>query len=839
MEMHFHLARTLTRVERRTEVAKMARAWRAWGEVVRAEGEAELQALERHYHVAQTVARVVARVHARRLSRAWSLWARLAARGAAGRPAAARRVSASLSSFPPGLLAAARNPRDTASLARVSGTANASWPVGTGQGASTPAGGGGALSTSSSRDAAVAAAAAAEREQQARRSRAVMYKAGASAVRGLFRRAEGRSLSRAWQVWRGTTTADAAREARGILGATRITELFVESQEGHKVQVLHRSWAKWVAWSTAEGERLEQEAEAASWAVAEEKARSMKTAAAAEALAAVTGRSRAGGDGGGRSSPGTALPGPASSAGITGTEDAKTPRGDARRATNLASASPASAVSLLKSKLRGEASPGLSVLPAPSLDSRKSPGDAVPLPHRLTVSSPVPVASAGRLATPTSPLGPLGFSNANRPEGSGPTPGSGRAWSDQFNYSSSPYSPSQPPAGATGGRSTSTPNGRAYLDTGSLFPGGRTEDDLSSSNSLDLTASAESVQPLRPYAAAGGAASPPLGGAAANAAVGSPEGSLAAYMSDSSPLLGESVVVSRGGKLDGRADIFGAGGVSIGNRGLALISGEDTKDGGTAVGVLPAAAQAPPGESEEGRGAGTSFTDKGGGGGGMAGTTPESRLSRRSPLSANSGGNIGSSGRARFPKSPPYVGGSVGALSLGRDSPPRDGEEEEGRRDVNGGNTRGYRYSSDGRLQGQEEEYEEWEEEAEDLAAGVRLDMSVDSSELRSAAEGPPFQSDVRLEKYELEAPDVRAGMEFSAVGGELARAAEDFVDIVAGVLWRRAFTRWAQVTRDAAFHQKEAETNLKVRMKQASSKWYLCKGWLANESASRGVISR
>eukprot|EP00752_Nemacystus_decipiens_P016258 g14538.t1 len=826
MEMHFHLARTLTRVERRTEVAKMARAWRAWGEVVRAEGEAELQALERHYHVAQTVARVVARAQERRLSRAWSLWARLAARGAAGRPAAAsaRRVSQSLSSLPPGLLAAARNPRDTASLARVSG-ANASWPVGAARGAST-----------------LGYATTAEREQQARRSRAVMYTAGATAVRGLFRRAEARSLSRAWQAWKGMTTADAAREARGILGATRIAELFVEAQENHKAQLLRRSWAMWAEWSTAEGGRLEQEAEAASWAVAEEKERSMKAAAAVEALAAVTGRwadrvlrarlsvwartakltkgSKARGGGGGRWSPRTSPPGPASSAGMTtAAEDVRTPRGDARGAPNLggvapSSASPASAMSLLRSKLRGESSPGLPVLPARSLGSRNSPGDALPPSHRLTEYARVPIASAGGLATPTSPLAPLASTDANR---NGPTPGSGRAWSDQFNYSSTPCSPSQRPAGA-GDKTTSAANGRAHLETGALFPVGRMGGDLSdnsSSSSLDLTASAESVKSLRPRAAAGGTACPlPFGGANTNAAIGgSPEGSLAAYMSDSSPLLGESVLVSRGGTLDGRA-MFGAGGVSIGNGGLVFVSKEVAKDGSASTaGVLQAAAavHAPPGE-REGRGSGVSFADKVSGGG-ATGRTPESRVSRLSPLSANtSGGRVGSYGRARFPQSPPYVSGSVGALSLGRGSPPRDGEEEgeEGHGDVDGGLAEGY--SSNGRQRNQEagEDEEREEEGVEGLAAGVRLEMSADS-ELPNAAEGPTLQSNVRLEQYEQEAPDVPFGMEFSVVGGEVARAAEDFVDIMTSVLWRRAFTRWAQVTRDAAFRQKEAETHLKL----------------------------
>eukprot|EP00903_Cladosiphon_okamuranus_P010836 g10237.t1 len=825
MEMHFHLARTLTRVERRTEVAKMAKAWRAWGEVLRAEREAELQALERHYHVAQTVARVVARVHERRVSRAWSLWARLAARGAAWRPAAARRVSASLSSFPPGLLAAARNPRDTASLARMS-SSNDSWPFGAAtQDASAPAGGG-APHSSSSHDAVVATT---EREQQPRRTRTVMYKAGASAVRGLFRRAEARRLSRSWQVWRGATTADATREARAILGATRIAELFDEAQENHKAQLLHRSWARWVVWSTAEGGRLEREAEAASWAEAEEqeKERRIKTAAAAEAVEAVTGRwenrvLRARLGTWVRAARFTTAPyGPASLAG-TAAGDAKTPHGgDARRATTAGAAvpsstspaSPASAVSLLRSKLRGETSPGLSVPAASSGDPRTSPGDSVPPPHRQMISTPVPVPSAGGLATTTSPLIARGFDNANRPEGNVPTPGSGRAWSDQLNYSSSPYSPSQPPAGA-GGKSTSAGNGRAHLQTGMpLFPGAGIKDDLTSS-SLDLTASAERVNALRPNANAGTASSPPPGGSTANAAAaGSPEGSLAAYMSDSSPLLGESVLASRGGgNSDSRTGIFGAGGVSIGNGGLAIFSGADAKGGSTSAGDLPEAVHAHPGESE-GRRAGASFAGKGGAVD-VTRTTPESRRPRRNSPTANSGGKVGAYARARFPKSPPYVGGSVEGLSLGRDSPARDGEEEQGHGDADGGITRGYRYSWNDQQRAPEEELD-WQQEGEggeeDLAAGVRLDISVDSA-FPSAAEGVASQSNVRLEQHDQEATGARIGMDFFPAGGrELAIAAEDFVDIMTSVLWRRAFARWAQVSRDAAFHQKEADTNLKL----------------------------
>lgn len=832
MEMHFHFARTLSRVERRTELAKIGRAWRAWREVVRAEGEAELQAMERHYRVAQTVARVVARAHERRLLRAWSLWARLAARrGAAGGPTAAGSMS--LSSFPPGLLAATRNPRDTAALAAV-GRAYASRPVGATQDGSAPPAG--ALPPSSSHIA--AAVAATERERQAGRSRAVMYTAGAGAVRGLLRRAKARSLSRSWRAWRGATTADAAREARGILGATRIAELFVEARENSTARLLRRRWEKWVGWSTADGARLEREAEAASWAAAEENERSMKTAAAAaaDALAAASDRGEDGvlrtrlspwahaaafskgdearGDGGSRWPPDTAPCGPESSGGVAvAEEEVKTPNGAAHGSTsNLGAvapspASPASAVSLLRSKLRGETSSELSVLPARSGDPRKSPGDntvAAPLPHRLTVSAPVPVALADGLATPTSPLVPLGFSTANTSDGNRPTPGSGRPWSDRFNYSSSPYSPSQPPAGAGAKSASAAANGSAQPETGTLFPGSRVmDDDLtgsrnssgSSSSSLVLTASADSVNALRSHAAGGTASPPPLGGGAAtaNAAAGSPEGSPAAYASDSSPLLGESVLVS-----SGRTGTYDFGGASIGNGGLTLAFGQDAKDGGTTAGSLPLPGHAHPDSESEGRGTGTetetSVADKSNGGGGTMRTTPESRLSRRSPLSANSAsGKTNANGRARFPKSPPYVGGSVGALSLGRG-------------DANGGVPEGGRDSWNGRLQDNEGEVEEEEGEREEegLAARDTLEMFADSSsEFPSAADG--------LEQREHEAADVRVGMERSAVGGELARAAEDFVDIMTSVLWRRAFARWAQVSRDAAFRHREATANLKV----------------------------
>ncbi|CAN0328854.1 unnamed protein product, partial [Ectocarpus sp. 12 AP-2014] len=189
MEKHFHLARTLTRVERRTQLAKMGRSWRAWGEVVRAEGEAELQRFERHFHVAQTVARVVARAHQRRLSRAWSLWARLAARG---RPAR-RGVSASLSSLPLLGAAAARGSHGGASrLARV------------GVAASPGVGGIVAAPPSAAVDSATTEQLRLQQQQQqqARRSVAVMYEAGAGAVRGLLRRAEARRLSRSWRAWR-------------------------------------------------------------------------------------------------------------------------------------------------------------------------------------------------------------------------------------------------------------------------------------------------------------------------------------------------------------------------------------------------------------------------------------------------------------------------------------------------------------------------------------------------------------------------------------------------------------------------------------------------------------
>lgn len=797
MEKHFHLARTLTRVERRTQVAKMGRAWRAWGEVVRTEEQAELQALERHFHVAHTVARVLARARERRLLRAWGFWARLAARGAAGRPnvASRGRVSASLPSFPPGLLAAGRSSLGTASNVQGRGT-NAAALVSTGTASS--------RSSSSHTTASVATDQLQLQEQRARRSRAMMYKAGAGAVRGLLRRADARRVFRSWQVWRGATTAHAMREARAILGATRIAELFVEAQENHNARVLHRCWVKWVGWSTTEGRRLEWEAEAASWAVAEEEDKRMKAAAAAKALTAMTNRwegralrARLGswvdaakvatvGGGSGRDdgdfwTTETAQHGSMSPSGGELMEDAKTPHGRARGEKTLSemtpsSAAPGSAVSALRRKLRGEGSPGLTALPAPSVETRKSPADSVAPPHRLTVSPPLGLTLPGDSITPTSLLDAQGFRSAKKNAGNDPTPpGSGPASSDQFNYSSSLGSPYRPPPGMAGDESASSVTRREQLETGMPFADtDRHGDDLT--HSLDLTTSGESINALRSYSDGRTVSPPPPVGratvmvTASELADGSPEGSLAAYLSDNSPLLGESYLSSRRGN--------GGGGASDSFDRRAL---ERTSPEGRAV------------TSNAGKGRSV----------GTTGTTPKGRLSRLSSPSLNNGGSSGGkSGRAKsvsFPKSPPYVGGSVGALSLGRVEEKGAGEE------VGGGIEKGHAHPSHSRQQESATE--------EKGLAGVGLEVSEGGEEPRTAEAGAEFRSKIRPQQYQEEEDDeVRVGLEFPAVGSSvMAHTAEDFVDIMTGVLWRWAFKRWARVTRDAAFHKKAAETNLKV----------------------------
>lgn len=811
MEKHFHLARTLTRVERRTQLAKMGRAWRTWGEVVRAEGEAELQRFERHFHVAQTVARVVARAHQRRLSRAWSLWARLAARG---RPAR-RGVSASLSSLPLLGAAAARGSHGGASrLARV--------------GVATSPGPGGIVAAPPS--AAVDSATTEQlrlqqqqQQQQARRSVAVMYEAGAGAVRGLLRRAEARRLSCSWRAWRKATTADATRQARAILGATRIEELFVEAQKNHTARVLRRSWAKWAGWSTEEGGRLEREAEAASWAEAEAEADAAAADAAAAAAAAaavqaagVTEEGPATGAGGRANnlwSTGTVQHESTPPAGTPTTEGVKTPHGDGRVGENpgrvAASASPpGSAVSALRRRLRGETS--LELPPAAATaETSRSPSDVIPPPGRLAsaTSPPLPRALAGGLETPASLLPPQRFAGAR---GDSTPPGSGQAWSDQLNYSSSPFSPSQPPA-AAGVAMPSTSfslNGRAHPEEAAApFPADRPGEDLRS-NSLDLTASGESFGAPQSRSAVGRALPTTTADATTvGVALASPEGSLAAYMSDSSPLLGESVLMFRGvgggGGVGGGSEeaiSSGGGGGGGGGRVLALFSGEDSNDERPTAETPPPASPARHGDKTTGANGGFAGV---GNGSGVTRTTPA-----RSPLLAGSGsgggggggGRSGRRGRPRFPKSPPYVGGSVGLLSLSQGSPPWDVEEEEGR--IGGGAERRHEFSpSYGH--------------GHDGGDETRLEDALDDDAVGDGAE--IFQPRDRSEQQHQEEPgsEVPIAPGFRAVDGHMTRAAEHFVDIMASIFWRWAFQRWARVARDAAFTQKANETRLKVCMSE------------------------
>ena len=249
IDNHFHLARTLGRVKRRVELARMDQALREWRKTVVFESQAEMQAMKRNYNTAQTLTGVARWVEKRRLAKAWRVWARLAARGLP-------RLSDSLLSFPVGFPATARSGHVP--------------PLAMGK--ADPA------SSSVSRP-----VHAAEPRKNAEKNIT-----GAVALRGILRRAEVRSLLRSWRTLRAVTMADATRESKTILGARRLCELLTVTHKNHMARAVQRCWRKWTEWSMAESARLEQAEDTAPWARAEDEEMKMKAAAGADVLAHVT-----------------------------------------------------------------------------------------------------------------------------------------------------------------------------------------------------------------------------------------------------------------------------------------------------------------------------------------------------------------------------------------------------------------------------------------------------------------------------------------------------------------------------------------------------------------------
>lgn len=532
-EKHFHLARTLTRVERRTQLARVGRAWRAWRELVRTEGEAELQALEKHFHVAQVVSRVVHRAQRRRVVRAWSVWTRLAARGA-------RRETGSLAALPPGLLAAAWNVQAPTRAAQAVTTADST---------------------------AVTVAEQGELEQ-AERSRRVRHRAGAAAMRGLLRRADSRSLASGWQTWRGVTVAEAGRDARFLVGAMRLTTILGEVVDEHETGRLRQSWGKWVDWSTAEAMRLEQAAEAESWAIAEAEERAMKAARAGSALASAISRWDAcvlrhyfdkwAGVSGARKNQELVTHV------VAFMEQPQNPSvdhtmggGQALGGKKIAAASPSSGLTALRLKLRGEGSPILPLSPKVPFDVKRSSEAARWSTNTSTRGTSPPWQQIRQRTSPLTPPklveGCESLTPVERQES--PPARSGTAWW----------------AGDSSGDSASFD--AALLNENAWSPSQQAQEGTPSSSasfdeegSLELSASPEQpdVKTLRTTSVGVFVASPHTGLLAAAlragieavttggqaAASGSPTPSVA-YTSES-PLVGESVMQSR-------SDIMGMG----------------------------------------------------------------------------------------------------------------------------------------------------------------------------------------------------------------------------------------------------------------------------------------
>lgn len=242
IKKYSHLARTLGRIHRRAELARIGQAWCVWRETVLIESQAEIQAMERTYNIAQTVTRVARRVDKRRLAKAWNNWSRLAARGWP-------RLSESFPSAPVGFLVAARCSQvPTLALAKA--------------------------------DSASSSVTRAEEATEPNKTRAV-------ALKVILRKAEVRALLCSWRTWKIVTETDSARQSKMILGARRLSGLLPTVQENHNARAVLRCWRTWTEWSMAERTRLEQ-AEAASRAHTKAEERNIKVAAGAEILARVT-----------------------------------------------------------------------------------------------------------------------------------------------------------------------------------------------------------------------------------------------------------------------------------------------------------------------------------------------------------------------------------------------------------------------------------------------------------------------------------------------------------------------------------------------------------------------
>lgn len=642
-EKHARAARALARVERRADLARLGRAWRSWGEFVRLEWEAEVRLLERHFHVAQVVKRVTGRAHMRRLVRAWGLWARLAARG---RP----RVR-----FPVEARARARS-------AAMQGPPAVPSASGTAGGAGTSSRG------------AVADVGQRERAEQSRR---VRHRAAAVAVRGLVRRADARSLGRSWGAWRAVVEAEAAQEARFVVGATRLATLLAAAVRDHQEDCLRRSWGAWVAWSAEEAERLQQAAEAESWAVAEAKRGEAVAGAKGEVLTAFVGvweskllrwhfllwnkatasevhDSRELGSGRLDVFQGRRLAADSPGVGASLLEDSNAREEEPGcNEGETASVSPVPGLLELQRKLRGGwgSSPSLPVPPEPSLDPNQSPRMPSPVEGAAMLASSgtfslVPNVVKPSVSHPTGP-GAAQDGEARSPGAIeeawwvGESCGTSPALSDLRFASPTMYSPCG--AIAAGTRPRVTP---ATLDK---------------SGSLELSASTASVgvgvgvglAAFDPFAARGEEASPAECAAAAGTSIVVPTEAIAGSQgslthASESPLLGESVARSRSQDIaeDGDGALL-----SSFSQKLPWIRDDGEGDGkgdGEGVDWDGAADGHHQGKgAEEGKSVGS------------GGTPPRSRRLTRALSSTREEGR---GARCRTPlreRSPPYVPGSV------------------------------------------------------------------------------------------------------------------------------------------------------------------------------------